>query len=1107
MPIAHPSPAYVASAPASAMASDNQKIRERDLEGFDHHPEFEGADFSEGALAMINAYLDQLLYSFLSAADSTNLLALRTAVEQVLKGKLARQAIASADEELDELLTDADLEDEASFENKNDAVRTKGELDTTWRRTRLRVMVYMRLGEMEDEDEERYVEEQFPDYNEDFKIYSPQSAGKVGLVSWAAAIFLTSVIEYIAEQCVTIAGHAAFDRVSMKLASQGQQEQALKEDIHNGNILIKELDAERVALNSTLGRLWRTWRRTLRTTHASPTTRGGAWNAINSQRYSTLSQQIYEHEGQRSAQSTHSATNSIDGVLQTNGSQTTPRGMKRPTSFVRFPVATQGSRAIMSWQTQALVEQKALNITLPVELRRRSRSLPSPLRLSFTSSLRRRKSETEMADAEPAIESAATLKAESDGTDLSRSVSTDATGDDKLLATGKPDESDDKSISKDITARMMSTVEGLRINATKHLSLSSIYTIDASHRESKPSRYSLDTKRASWSSRYTINDSKRVSRSSHYTIDDSSSGVALNGGRQLSDTGAETPSVADDDFKTPPQEIANPMNTTSSSPTTPRTPHSVAFNRSEKSGSQNDDIEQEAKSPTSILGSSPRGRKDGKNDVLQLSTSQERQLREIDSSPDGSQDIKRQEANPRGKYTQSHLQMESAPNTKLSAIQDASSRHETASSMATNATVATVAGGLAAGSVIAAQRAFSHSKVEQKQTKANVEQVASKTQPLTSVPIDTPATKPASEQHLTQPPVEEPLSPKSRVPPHDEDEFDPFRPKTAEEKAVRYGWPLQTIPVYPSKPKVPANNVLPGSINGNTMAPISPPSQKVLIDSLPSPSKQKISLNLPAPSNNSQADRHYPNSQQFESGSLMMMRPVKEPSLALSELEGISVPSQPLPIAGSAVTTAKAMKNDASQNDTMQESNTRNAQNGRPIETQAQLKSQANILQNTATDHEIGPQSLRTHKTPRQWSDSNVPIVTPYTGTKVTPLSSASESTRSSQVSSINTRSGHVSNKPSEDKSSVQRLPSTTSSSGSKVTTSSNRLYGKSSLEKDSRSSSERDPGQLEAPSEKSKGRFSTLVDGEDTVKYTLTPKNLRDIEVCTYHCRIRSHC
>ena len=67
------------------------------------------------------------------------------------------------------------------------------DLELVWKRTRLRVMVYMRLGEMEDEDEQRYVKEEQLFHGSE-RRFSQSS----GLVSWAAAIFLTSVLEYVA---------------------------------------------------------------------------------------------------------------------------------------------------------------------------------------------------------------------------------------------------------------------------------------------------------------------------------------------------------------------------------------------------------------------------------------------------------------------------------------------------------------------------------------------------------------------------------------------------------------------------------------------------------------------------------------------------------------------------------------------------------------------------------------------------------------------------------------------------------------------------------------------------------------------------------------------
>ncbi|KAK5147315.1 hypothetical protein LTR04_000858, partial [Oleoguttula sp. CCFEE 6159] len=258
----NPPPAYVALSAAAQMVIENHNAQMRDSSE-DEAPQASSernARFSENALALVNAFLDQLLYSFLSAARSTTLPALRPAVTDVLKQKLAREAIASADEELDDLLDDGDDEDEfATLQGGRDEANS-WDLELVWKRTRLRIMVYTRLGEMEDEDEERYVGE------EDLAngIDRPFSQS-MGLVSWAAAIFLTSILEYVAEQTIAVAGQAAYMRVKRRSSPTVNYKE---------RVVVEEHDVEKVALNSLLGRLWRTWRKGVRTPGVHTISRG-----------------------------------------------------------------------------------------------------------------------------------------------------------------------------------------------------------------------------------------------------------------------------------------------------------------------------------------------------------------------------------------------------------------------------------------------------------------------------------------------------------------------------------------------------------------------------------------------------------------------------------------------------------------------------------------------------------------------------------------------------------------------------------------------------------------------------------------------------------------
>jgi hypothetical protein len=240
----------------SSDASDDEDDR--------YAPNKAEAQFSPQALTLINHFLDQLLYSFLSTARSTNLHALRPAVTEVLRHRLAKEAVANADEELQELLAGGEEEEERNaLAQVSSRDSRRWDLELVWKRTRLRVMVYMRLGEMEDDDEERYVKEQelFYGRETDSRRFSSSS----GLVSWSAAIFLTSVLEYIAEQSLQAAGSVAYARAS-------RPNEPRPNSTTSRQVKVEDFDVEKLALDARLGRLWRTWRKTLRNDRQRPMT-------------------------------------------------------------------------------------------------------------------------------------------------------------------------------------------------------------------------------------------------------------------------------------------------------------------------------------------------------------------------------------------------------------------------------------------------------------------------------------------------------------------------------------------------------------------------------------------------------------------------------------------------------------------------------------------------------------------------------------------------------------------------------------------------------------------------------------------------------------------
>lgn len=249
-----PEAAFIAASAASQIVTndhDNHSGTWYDQVGADPA---EGTAFvTNGALLLANGFVDQLLFNVLATAKSTALASLRSAVIDVLKPKLAKDVINSADEELREYLGGGEIEDLARPAT-SEAPRD-WDLELVWKRTRLRCMVYSSLGDMEEEDEDYYVQQE-------------HLGGGIGgavneVVSPAVAIFLTSILEFMGEQVLIVAGQAAFNRLRAKY------EKELKDGARGpgdefDRIVVEELDMERVALDRTLGRLWRAWKKRIR---------------------------------------------------------------------------------------------------------------------------------------------------------------------------------------------------------------------------------------------------------------------------------------------------------------------------------------------------------------------------------------------------------------------------------------------------------------------------------------------------------------------------------------------------------------------------------------------------------------------------------------------------------------------------------------------------------------------------------------------------------------------------------------------------------------------------------------------------------------------------
>lgn len=256
----NPEPIYIAASAASQIVTndhDSQSDSWFDQNGIE--PSGETALVAPGALKLVNNFLDQILFNFLSLSRSTSLASLRPAVSEVLKPKLAKDAISLADGELQEYLGGGEDEELLAFHN---GLEPSGDwdLELVWKRTRLRCMVYSSLGDMEEEDEDHYTElEQLdgpPGSNNRF-------SNNPGVVSPAVAIFLTSILEFMGDQVLVVAGQAAYQRLRVKHDKEEREGASTHDDIAD-RVVVEVMDMERVALDRTLGRLWRGWKKRIR---------------------------------------------------------------------------------------------------------------------------------------------------------------------------------------------------------------------------------------------------------------------------------------------------------------------------------------------------------------------------------------------------------------------------------------------------------------------------------------------------------------------------------------------------------------------------------------------------------------------------------------------------------------------------------------------------------------------------------------------------------------------------------------------------------------------------------------------------------------------------
>ncbi|KAJ5823488.1 hypothetical protein N7447_005828 [Penicillium robsamsonii] len=265
-PSVTPAPAFISPSAASDIISADQEFNAADFVAEDEET---GAGatalVTPAALSLLNGFLDNLLYNILASSKSTQLACIRTAMADVLKPRLAKEVVSAAEEELSEFMGGAD-DEQTEFRGGQEP---GGDFDLihSWKLTRLRCMVYTRLGDMEEDDEDEFIAQ---DSLGETDGAPRRFTSHVDNITPAASIFLTSIIEYIGERALVIAGETSRSRLSAQL-NGGDNLSGSGERKRIDRLVVEDLDMEKLALNATLGRLWRTWRQRKRRTTLSRT--------------------------------------------------------------------------------------------------------------------------------------------------------------------------------------------------------------------------------------------------------------------------------------------------------------------------------------------------------------------------------------------------------------------------------------------------------------------------------------------------------------------------------------------------------------------------------------------------------------------------------------------------------------------------------------------------------------------------------------------------------------------------------------------------------------------------------------------------------------------
>ncbi|CCJ30338.1 unnamed protein product, partial [Pneumocystis jirovecii] len=180
-------------------------------------------DLSPKVLQLINEFLDYILLVFLKASQSINISCLRNAISNELPTQLGVEAMSEAEAELQTYI-DEHMTNELTSDNYQEV---SWSLDDIWNKARVKCMIYSTLGDQEKENfsNATWVDE---------------------LISPSIAIYTTSILEFIAEHILLVAGNACRQRLNETKSSFPIVEES---DLNKG-----------LECDNTIISLWNRWK-------------------------------------------------------------------------------------------------------------------------------------------------------------------------------------------------------------------------------------------------------------------------------------------------------------------------------------------------------------------------------------------------------------------------------------------------------------------------------------------------------------------------------------------------------------------------------------------------------------------------------------------------------------------------------------------------------------------------------------------------------------------------------------------------------------------------------------------------------------------------------